>query len=176
MKPYDVLTDLGILPGDFGCAMLGVEAEDIPIDPADLYESPDLHDNGGVQIFKHVTLRYGITDPNVSMRHVQGLLENVMVPKPDELSVIGLSYFPGDGYEVITLSVDNPNNEWLYMANAQMQILPGINTFPNYVPHVTLAYVKAGWFAAHADKIETPRFIYTGDVVYSPPEVGATKT
>jgi 2'-5' RNA ligase len=38
--------------------------------------------------------------------------------------------------------------------------LPHINTFPDYRPHVTLAYVRKGWYDEHADSLRDKRPVF----------------
>lgn len=143
---------LGMKLGHFGCIMLDVE----PIPVGDILERPDdwfyYSDMTELRYVKgpvaattaHATLLYGLTpDDNAGQQQrvsVDELLDGL------DLSSVTIEYvdqFPpqyNQPYSCIVgiLKTDNDLGE----ANRRLRFLPHIDTFVEYVPHVTLAYVK----------------------------------
>lgn len=95
----------------------------------------------------HVTVRYGL-DPSVSFAQVADLLRAV---PPFWIELGTISLFPADGkkpYDVVKVDVECPE---LHELNKLLrEQLPGTDTYPVYVPHLTLAYVLAGRGARYA--------------------------
>lgn len=85
----------------------------------------------------HVTVKYGIhiTDPMV----VRELLIN---QKPIKMKLGKVSLFESDDYDVVKLGVTSTQ---LHQLNKTISNnLEVTDTFPDYNPHVTIAYVKKG--------------------------------
>jgi 2'-5' RNA ligase len=164
-KPQDIFTKLGIDSDNLGCARLGVEYNEFTLPEEWLYYHPDLHDGGGLvsNANRHVTLRYGITDPAVTKEDVDFLLSFIAEP-PAELLVKGINTFQYPEFDVLKLDVATETNQWLYDASNLLGMLPGVNTFPDYVPHVTLAYIKKGYPILGENY---PEWVFTRDVTYS---------
>lgn len=88
----------------------------------------------------HLTLKFGFP-PRVSTAHKQAVLAH-WVPEP--ITVRSVSHFPGRipglEYSVIIAEVyRTPNLESAY---ARLSLLPNEDEFPEFRPHVTLAYLN----------------------------------
>lgn len=146
----EVYEFLGIDLKTLGCVMLKVEEPDTSfIADEDLYVSPDpakFWIKGRASGNSHVTLRYGLL-PSVRQEHVRRIMDDVNLPR--ELFVKNLEKFESpyedEPYECIVARVNSLNDE-LQEANSALGLLPNINTFSGYKPHVTLAYVRQGWW------------------------------
>jgi 2'-5' RNA ligase len=115
---------------------------------AKLIPDADLADKGREEE-PHVTVLYGLEgeDP----KEVADLLKG---EKPIKAKIQGVSIFPakeaGD-YDVVKLDIDSPD---LRRLNTKLkQNLPYTSDYPDYKPHVTLAYVKAGTGKKYAGRV-----------------------
>ena len=111
----------------------------------------------------HVTVRYGFL-PGVTKDHVLRVIEGIEIP--EYLGFEGFEVFPSttpdEAYECVVARV---NSNFLRYMNDQLSVLPNVNTFPNYKPHVTIGYFVPGWFSqnAHAMEHSVKGFIKTGE-------------
>lgn len=146
-KAYELqsLKAMGINVAKLGCVMLDVEMPDFShVIPSEYeYYSPS-EDNWwvtGTQKQGHVTLLYGLIPRLVNRDAVDEVLKdwnwNHHVVGHDIEAFP--SPFPSEPYSCIVARVDNP---FLADAHARLSLLPHINTYPEFKPHVTIAYVK----------------------------------
>lgn len=149
----DTYRRLGIDPFDLGCIMLDVVPFDVaacvPDGREDLYFSsnPKLkYAQGDVASSKaHLTLLFGLLEKGPKWKkEVDAVLEGW--DQPEAVVVDRIGYFPssvpGEDYSCIVAHIKP--TERLLDANARLRMLPHIDGFPEYKPHVTLAYVKNG--------------------------------
>ena len=112
----------------------------------DLYYSPDKDSyiQGVVAETKaHVTLLGGLLKPGPQWRkEVDQVLESWVVPRI-KIKAIGAfpSPYPDQDYSCIVAHIDVTPE--LQEGNDRLAMLPHINMFPGYHPHVTIAYVKS---------------------------------
>lgn len=143
---------LGMQLGHFGCIMLDVEA--VPV--TDILDRPDdwfyFSDRDELRYVKgpvaattaHATLLYGLTpDDNAGIKQktsVDELLDGLDLSSViiDHIDSFPPQYNLPYACVVAKLKTDNDLGE----ANRRLRFLPHIDTFVEYVPHVTLAYVK----------------------------------
>lgn len=140
-----VYEDLGINLSDLGCIMLDTEPIDIMEQIQDLYESAniyygepeDQHYGIPATTEPHVTLLYGLLqNGHVWRDKVNEMLMGWTCP---ELTVQKVSYFDiGKAFAVIALLKKTPE---LIDGHERLTLLPHVNTFSEYVPHVSLVYV-----------------------------------
>lgn len=146
----EVYDDLDIDLKTLGCVMLKTETPDTSfIRDEDLYYSSDpklFWINGRVPN-SHITLKYGLM-PQVRREHVDAVIKDM--PIPDYLVPTGITMFaspyPDEPYECIVLPI--ALTPPLAALHNHLNYLPHINTFPEYKPHITLAYVRKGWYAS----------------------------
>lgn len=107
------------------------------IKPEDIYHegSPDEY---GIETEPHITALYGLDTQEPA--DVQKVIKNF---GPVTAKIGGISLFenPGKPYDVVKASVFGPD---VVRLNNALQKLPNSSDFPDYTPHVTLAYVKKG--------------------------------
>jgi 2'-5' RNA ligase len=88
----------------------------------------------------HVTLLYGIHSDEVSDDEVMKIMEEMNWKQMINIGHIGL--FENEKYDVLKLEA---SADWLREANkALCEKLPYSTDFPDYNPHVTVAYLKPG--------------------------------
>ncbi|MBV1778690.1 DUF935 family protein [Paeniglutamicibacter sp. ABSL32-1] len=137
--------DLDIDPSDLGCIMMDTETLDVmkhlPAEYADdLVEATKASDHamGAVaETEAHVTLLYGLLENgNVWKEKVDAVLKDWSL---DSLKIEDVDYFDvGESFAVIAHIEKTPE---LIDGHERLTLLPHIQTFSEYRPHVTLAYV-----------------------------------
>lgn len=164
----DVYTDLGVNLDTLGCIMLDVEPINTDfIDQADLYytNNKDRFWIKGNEGQKHVTLLYGLL-PEVRRCHVDRILDGLPVPAAVYLSmpIKFESPYPDEDYECIVAPVILDEVAPL---NNRLSMLPHVKTFEDYRPHVTIAYVRKGWYAEHVSELShLPQQVWTKGLNY----------
>lgn len=149
----DMYADLGVNTSDLGCIMLDVALFDVvssvPGGEGDLYYSTDpdsKYVQGEVSSTKaHITLLYGLLEKGPKWRdHVDRVLEGWTPPEYLEIESIGAfpSTNPSEDYTCIVAHIKVTPE--LSDANGRLRMLPHIDGFAEYKPHVTLAYVSNG--------------------------------
>lgn len=87
----------------------------------------------------HVTILYGI-HKDVSDEDVEALIEKMTAPEVT-LSKIGMFDNADKGFDVVKFDVSGQD---LHDMNKAFTDLPHTNDYPDYHPHATISYVKAG--------------------------------
>lgn len=108
------------------------------IDPEDLY-----HEKGksyGIQHNPHVTLLFGL-HKGVSPRSVKQIFKSF--DNKIDIEINGIDTFETNPYfDVVKFNV-NPQGALQYLFD-RLSELPNSNEFPNFMPHITIAFVKKG--------------------------------
>lgn len=126
---------------DYGCVMLYFNFPEIKniherINSNDLYEEES--DNSyGIEHEPHTTLLYGLHD-NVSLEDVKKAIDNITF---STCIIKNPSLFENEKYDVFKFDV---SGEGLKQANEKLKNYPYTSDFPNYHPHLTIAYLKPG--------------------------------
>jgi len=104
--------------------------------------NPDMYWMKGLTNRWHVTAR-GPLDPRVRQSHCKQVLEAVELPKYLTLGDIAVfpSPYPEEQYDCIVMHVED---DALFEINAQLAVLPGVQTYIPYLPHITLGYFQSG--------------------------------
>lgn len=106
--------------------------------PDDVLHQPPDDDTLGRETEMHVTVLYGIDSPTVPDR----LREIAASTKPFKVMLGKVSLFRNDDYDVVKVEVES---EELRTLRARIEAdIPNKQTFPDYNPHATVAYVKKG--------------------------------
>jgi|PlaIllAssembly_1097288.scaffolds.fasta_scaffold02258_3 2'-5' RNA ligase len=110
----------------------------------------------------HVTVKYGLhgNDPST--------IKPVLAKQPPVAFVLGKTkVFEKDDCDVVYVEVKSPGLGKLHKAVSEA--LPNTETYPTYVPHVTVAYVKKGEgqkYAGNATLVGTK--VVASEVLFSP--------
>lgn len=133
---------------DYSCAMLYFNFPEINkihsmIDPADVYtESGDL--SYGLEDEPHTTLLYGL-HPEVTLDNVKEVLNKFTY---STCNIHNPSLFKNEMYDVLKFDVKGKN---LHETNNLLKKYPYTSNFPNYHPHLTIAYIKPGFGQRYVD-------------------------
>lgn len=147
-----------------GCLMAYFEScpehEDMlaAIDPDDLHEK-------GLETDAHVTVLYGF-EPGLSK---EMLASHVNMADIVTFSILctGFHVFENEEYDVLIYRAES---SVLYDLNRMCRELPHQNSFPDYVPHMTLAYCKKGHASKYASQPFSPFLVKCDRMVYSSTE------
>lgn len=147
-------------PVEFGVLMLDFNIpnwKDIiaNIHSEDLYNEPGY----GLEHSPHVTALYGFHD-EVTSEEVKKVTRKY-TKKPISVNLIGVGIFESKDkpFDVIKFNVESKE---LHRLNKALAKLPNTNTFKDYHPHMTIAYVKKGMASKYIKEFENP-IIVTGD-------------
>jgi len=132
---------------DFACAMLFFNVSKSNWNKIqNLIADEDIYEEEGDQSYgredePHVTILYGL-HASVSDSKIEELVEEI---KPTKLTLKEISIFEGnDKYDVVKFDIIGVSKGRLSDMNAKFVKLPHTNDYPDYHPHSTIAYVKAG--------------------------------
>jgi hypothetical protein len=103
--------------------------------PDDVLFNPD--NEHGKEKWPHVTILYGLENglSDEAKKIVNGYGKKIKV------KLGKISKFENEKFDVLKIDVDS---EDLDKINEELKKLPNENSYPDYKPHVTLAYVKSG--------------------------------
>lgn len=106
----------------------------------DLYRDPkeEIH---GREMKSHITLLYGIQEHRPNVPKIQQVIQNH--PAMNFVEWLGLGKFESEDYDVLLIQIKSQAAQELF--TDFNNIYPdNANSYPNYVPHTTLAYLKKG--------------------------------
>ena len=128
---------------DYGCVMLDLKITKGQWDKfQSLILDEDIYEVEGDRSYgredePHITLLYGCL-PSVKDTEIENILYSEKTPN---ISISGISLFKNEKFDVLKFDIDG---EILYKLNEKISKLPNENTFPIYVPHCTICYLKSG--------------------------------
>jgi len=133
------------------------------IDPKDVYIKP-YDESYGLEDNPHVTIIYGIHEDEIDPEVILGVIEDDM--EPVTVTIDEISIFENDEYDVVKYDV--PVTEQLQKYRDKFETsFSNTQSFPEYHPHITLAYVKPGKGKEYAKKLEEPFDVTFDKGVYS---------
>lgn len=161
----DLYKDIDIDTEDLGCIMLDLEPMEVISNlpegsEEDLFENPKWEQGSlPAETVPHVTLLYGLLENGNKWKNKVDLLLKDW--KLDSVKIDHVGFFDTpDSYAVIAHLEKTPE---LVDGHERLTLLPHINTFSEYLPHMTLAYVKK---EADVDKwVESLDKVYAGKTV-----------
>lgn len=166
------LRRFGIDPSDVGTVMLDVEDDGAAavLDEEMFYTSdnPKLWWVKGRELIPHVTLMHGLL-PMVDQEAVDEVLADWEMPT---VVANDLTVFPGPADEpydcIVSTRQQGAYQRGLLDAHARLSMLPHMNFYPEYTPHVTVAYVKKESTAEALDRLRKYRMLKPVGIRFSP--------
>lgn len=169
----DVYTALGINVNSLGCIMLDtdpVEVTDMVTQgKADLYYAANEQHfwiQGAVaETGAHVTLLYGLLEHGLKLKPLVDIVLADWTPPLLEIESVGsfTSPYVDEPYACIVAHIKVTPE--LLEGHARLELLPHINTFTQYRPHLTLAYVKKDaeekWLSQVGDQLNGKKLAVT---------------
>lgn len=144
----DIYSDLGINLEKLGCVMLNIQPLKLPwleFDKWKFYKSSKKECfwiDGYVGDKPHMTILYGLLEEAKNYKkHIDELLKDWEI---DDVIVDRVGFFespyPDDPYYCIVAHIKVTPK--VLEGNQRLEMLPHINTFAGYKPHITIAYVE----------------------------------
>jgi hypothetical protein len=152
----------------YGCVMMEAKIPDWEdyhlsgIDEDDLYEKIN-DDSYGLEEEPHITILYGLHEDEVDEEVYPQIIEENM--KPLTVLIEEVDIFEGDEYDVVKYNI--PLNDQLQEYRDLFLRFPNTQTFPDYKPHMTIAYVKPGAGKKYKRKLREPFEVTFDKGVYS---------
>jgi len=139
----------------FGCAMLYFSFPEMKrihdmIATNDVFEEPN-GDTYGLEVHPHATLLYGLHD-GVSKHQVESVLDDYTY---SSCRLHNPSTFSSEFYDVLKFDVKGAN---LNETNKALGKLPHTTKFPDYHPHMTIAYLTPGTGKKYIDILNQINF------------------
>jgi len=153
---------------DYGCAMIYFEFPEMEslhkqIDKEDVFVDPN-DSTFGLETEPHCTLLYGL-HADVAVNTVKKIVDNFDF---GECTIEGASLFENEKFDVLKFDVTGSG---LHDCNAALVKLPHTTDYPNYHPHMTIAYLKNGMGKKYVDLLGTEkRTLKPSYIVYSQPD------
>lgn len=150
----------------YGCLMLYAKVPDWNkkihiVKPEDVFEKDDDY---GYEKEPHITIVYGLHNDKIDREELYEKIEEVIRPIRVEVDTIG--FFENEEYDVVKFDV--PVTPELKEYRKTFMKFPNTQSFPEYHPHMTIAYVKKGKGKTYAQKIR-PFEVTFRRAVYSDP-------
>ena len=129
------------------------------IHPNDIFNT-DLNEFGYEQE-SHITVLYGIMS-NVSIDEIKKYL----YPLNSYRTVLtGISIFENQDFDVVKFDIEC---NILHQINAKLcSKIEYTNDYPEYIPHMTIAYTLPGHGNKYTKKLSTPYILYPDQFIYS---------
>lgn len=154
---------------EYGCVMLHIDkAKILELYPSILEEDVYTENNGedyGLKDyeFPHVTILYGLHYNEIPVREVQDIFKDI---DEVEISITGISMFDNDKFDVLKFTVESPA---LTELNKKLRKFPYTNSYDDYVPHMTIGYLKKGTAKKYLTDFKNPITVSSDKIVYSMP-------
>ena len=126
---------------DYGCVMLYTDFPGEIIKLQDTINPADLQDPG-IEYEPHCTLLYGL-HAGVTIEQVTNIVSNF---KFAPLKAYNPSLFENPEFDVFKYDVGytDRGGSFLHVCNEKLKALPHTTSYPDYHPHMTIAYLTPG--------------------------------
>lgn len=128
---------------DYGCVMLDFNFVEL----FEIHMDLDVLDVVSYEDHPHCTLLYGIHDWNVHDLEIETLINQYTFTT---CKLHNFSFFENSDYDVLKMDVVGDN---LHEINSKLNKLPNSNEYPEYKPHLTIAYLNPGTGKKYAEKL-----------------------
>lgn len=149
---------MALPPIDYGYKMVNLAKRLIPV--KNLYTDPNDPSYGHTDQDFHCTLKYGFS-PDLMKVDVAKILKGM---SPFLIKLKALNLFENDKYDVVKFEVEKC--PVLTELRSRCDGYPNSDSYPDYKPHMTLAYVKKGTFPHIRENLNIAlpitRFKYSG--------------
>lgn len=152
----------------FGCVLLELEIpqwNDIisKIDKQDVYEPSPSY---GIETDPHLTILYGLHSDIDESKVVE--IINKYKYSDFHINTLGISNFKNPGFDVVKIEVEK--NDILQSFHEELSELPNSNEFPEYKPHITIAFVNSGTSTKYLDSNFKLENLKISMIEYSKPD------
>lgn len=114
------------------------------INPLDLYvEEPGF----GLETEPHCTLLFGLHEDEVRFSEIKSVINQFEIPT---CRAFNLSLFNNPKYDILKYDIEGDN---LRDINFELCKFPHTSDFPDYHPHMTIAYLKKGMGDSYVDRL-----------------------
>jgi 2'-5' RNA ligase len=158
---------------DYGCAMIyfdfpemkdlhsKINKQDVFVDPKD--------STFGLETEPHCTLLYGLHN-DVSLQTIKDTLNGLEF---GTCTIQKASLFENEKFDVLKFDVSGSG---LHDGNAQLSKLPHTTDYPDYHPHMTVAYLKSGTGKSYIETLgDSEKELKPMYIIYSHPDGTKTK-
>lgn len=152
----------------YGCVMMETKIPDweefhtAGIDEKDVYIKP-LDESYGLEAQPHVTVVYGIHEDEIDEETIANVIKENM--KPITVTIEEIDVFEGKECDVVKYNI--PVTPELKKYRSLFLKFPNTQSFPDYHPHMTIAYVKPGTGIKYKRKLRDPFKVTFTKGVYS---------
>ncbi len=156
-----------------GCVMVEVSVSNwneitSTINKDDLYEVEG--ENYGIQNNPHLTLLY-VLKANITKEQIKEVLTKTIDGDKIIIEIENIDTFENEDFDVVKFNVKK--TEQLQRIFDALSELPNENTFPDYKPHITIAYVRKGlgekYKKSYSHKVSSNEICYSmanGEKIY----------
>jgi 2'-5' RNA ligase len=154
---------------EYGCVMLDTNISDWKknhlslVDEKDLYFAED--DEYGYNMEPHITVLYGI---HLNETNPEDIVEKMKEMKTVKTVIYEISIFESKDKKYDVVKYDVPVTKQLQEYRKMFEKeFPNTQSFSDYHPHITLAYVKKGLGKKYVQNLEKPFDLVFDKAIYS---------
>lgn len=157
---------------EYGCVMFKCDIINwgkiiSTIKESDVYNNET--DDYGLEYDPHITALFGILPDKTKPEDVKSFMQmNFTKPKVDDIKIVAISFFENPEFDVLKFDVVSP-----YLQNVNTELCNNFeyhNEYPDYHPHMTIAYLKKGRGARYAKELSEHRDVVISNIEYSFPK------
>lgn len=168
IKKYIDFINESINGYSYGCVMVEVPVKNWEelvqvIDIDDIYEEKG-DSTYGIQKNPHLTLLYGLHE-NVTDDQVKKIFDNFN--EEINIEIDGIDIFENPKFDVVKFNVKKTDT--LQKLFDKLSELPNSNEYPDYKPHITIAYVKSGTGKKYVNPNYKHKVSNVNEITYSKP-------
>lgn len=156
---------------DYGCLMVNVDNTGCDEFISNLIDKDDLYVEGndyGLETEPHVTVLYGFHENEKESVDMEKLKKYLIPLNELKIASNEISTFENEKYDVLKYDI---KSDKLFELNKTMTENFEYSTdFPNYHPHMTIAYLKPGKGKKYAEKLNNDKSFQSKEYTFSHPD------